>query len=194
MLVGMADVTRIISAVAAGDPTAAATLLPLVYDELRKLATARLANERADHTLQPTALVHEAYLRLVGTEPAQGWAGRGHFFAAAAESMRRLLVDHVRRKQGLRRGGALARRPLADEDLVSIPLTAELMDLDDALSRLRAVDSVAADLVTMRVFGGMTVEEIAAAQGTSPRTVKRDWAYARAWLGRELAAYDERIP
>jgi RNA polymerase sigma factor (TIGR02999 family) len=103
-------------------------------------------------------------------------------------------VDHVRRKHGLRRGGSRGRRPLADEDLVAIPLTAELVDLDDALAKLRAADPAAADLVTMRVFGGMTVEEIAAAQGTSPRTVKRNWAYARAWLGRELAAYDPRVP
>jgi RNA polymerase sigma factor (TIGR02999 family) len=190
----MADVTRILAAVEAGDPTAAAELLPLVYDELRKLAAARMATEAADHSLQPTALVHEAYLRLVGAEPAQGWAGRGHFFAAAAEAMRRLLVDHVRRKHGLRRGGSRGRRRLSDEDLVAIPLTDELVDLDDALARLRSVDPAAADLVTMRVFGGMTVEEIAAAQGTSPRTVKRDWAYARAWLGRDLTAYDHRIP
>jgi len=190
MLVGMADITQILAAVEAGDPTAAAELLPLVYGELRKLAAARLTTEAAGHTLQPTALVHEAYLRLVGAEPAQGWAGRGHFFAAAAEAMRRLLVDHVRRKRTLRRGGARGGRPLADDDLVTVPLTDELVDLDDALSKLRSADPAAADLVTMRVFGGMTVEEIAAAQGTSPRTVKRNWAYARAWLGRELAAYD----
>jgi RNA polymerase sigma factor (TIGR02999 family) len=186
----MAKVTRILSAIEASDPAAAAELLPLVYDELRKLAAARLATEAAGHTLQPTALVHEAYLRLVGTEPAQGWAGRGHFFAAAAEAMRRLLVDHVRRKRSLRRGGSRDGRRLSDEDLVAIPLTDRLVDLDDALAKLRATDPTAADLVTMRVFGGMTVEEIAAAQGISPRTVKRDWAYARAWLGRELAAYD----
>jgi RNA polymerase sigma factor (TIGR02999 family) len=189
----MADVTRILSAIEAGDPTAAAELLPLVYDELRKLAAARMAAEPSDHTLQPTALVHEAYLRLVGGEQPQDWNGRAHFFGAAAEAMRRLLVDHVRRKHGQRRGGARGRRPLSDEDLVAIPLTAELVDLDDALSGLRAADPAAADLVTMRVFGGMTVEEIAAAQGISPRTVKRNWAYARAWLGRELAAYDQRI-
>ena len=188
----MADVTRILSAIEAGDPTAAAELLPLVYDELRKLAAARMAAEASDHTLQPTALVHEAYLRLVGGEQPQDWNGRAHFFGAAAEAMRRLLVDHVRRKHGLRRGGSRGRRPLSDEDLVAIPLTEELVDLDDALSKLRAADPAAADLVTMRVFGGMTVEEIAAAQGTSPRTVKRNWAYARAWLGRELAAYDQR--
>jgi len=190
----MSDVTRLLSATKAGDPRAAAELLPLVYDELRKLAAARLAREPAGHTLQPTALVHEAYLRLVGGEPPDGWSGRAHFFGAAAEAMRRLLVDHVRRKHGLRRGGSRGRRPLSDEDLVAIPLTAELVDLDDALAKLRSADPAAADLVTMRVFGGMTVEEVAAAQGTSPRTVKRNWAYARAWLGRELAAYDPRVP
>jgi RNA polymerase sigma factor (TIGR02999 family) len=167
--------------------------LPLVYDELRKLAAARMAAEASDHTLQPTALVHEAYLRLVGGEQPEGWNGRAHFFGAAAEAMRRLLVDHVRRKHGLRRGGgSRGRRQLSDEDLVAIPLTEELVDLDDALSKLRSADPAAADLVTMRVFGGMTVEEIAGAQGISPRTVKRNWAYARAWLGRELAAYDQR--
>jgi RNA polymerase sigma factor (TIGR02999 family) len=192
MLVGMAPVTRILSAVEAGDPTAAAELFPLVYKELRKLAAARMASEAANHTLRPTALVHEAYLRLIGAEPAQGWAGRGHFFAAAAEAMRRLLVDHVRRKRSLRRGGSCRGRQLADEDLAAIPLTDELVDLDDALSKLRSTDPAAADLVTMRVFGGMTVEEIAIAQGTSARTVKRDWAYAKAWLGRELAAYNPR--
>jgi RNA polymerase sigma factor (TIGR02999 family) len=192
MLTPMREVTHILAAVERGDPHAAGQLLPLVYDELRKLAAARLAAEAADHTLQPTALVHEAYLRLVGGEQPQGWNGRAHFFGAAAEAMRRLLVDHARRKHGRRRGGSRGRRQLSDEDLVAIPLTDELVDLDDALSKLRAADPAAADLVTMRVFGGMTVEEIAAAQGTSPRTVKRDWAYARAWLGRELAAYDQR--
>ena len=190
----MSGVTRLVDAATAGDSKAAADLLPLVYDELRKLAAARLAAEASGHTLQPTALVHEAYLRLVGGEQPEGWNGRAHFFGAAAEAMRRLLVDHVRRKHGLRRGGSRGRRPLSDEDLVAIPLTAELVDLDDALAKLRSADPAAADLVTMRVFGGMTVEEIAAAQGTSPRTVKRNWAYARAWLGRELAAYDPRVP
>jgi RNA polymerase sigma factor (TIGR02999 family) len=189
----MADVTRILSAVEAGDPTAAAELLPLVYDELRKLAAARLATNPAGNTLQPTALVHEAYLRLVGAEPTQGWANRAHFFAAAAEAMRRLLVDHIRRKRSLRRGGSRAGRRLAEEDLVALPLTDELLDLDDALMKLRSTDPAAADLVTMRVFGGMTIEEIAAAQGISPRTVKRNWVYAQAWLGRELAAYDQRM-
>ena len=190
----MSDVTRLLDAAAGGDPRAAADLLPLVYAELRKLAAQRLAQEKSGQTLEATALVHEAFLRLVGPDPGQPWNGRAHFFGAAAEAMRRLLVDHVRRKHGLRRGGSRGRRRLSDEDLVAIPLTDELVDLDDALAKLRAADPAAADLVTMRVFGGMTVEEIAAAQGTSPRTVKRNWAYARAWLGRELAAYDPRVP
>jgi RNA polymerase sigma factor (TIGR02999 family) len=188
----MTDVTRILSAIEQGDARAAEQLLPLVYDELRRLAAQRLAREKPGQTLQATALVHEAYLRLVDGEQAQAWNSRGHFFAAAAEAMRRILIDQARRKGSQRRGGSRHRRQLLDGDRIEAPLHEELLDLDEALARLAATDLQAAELVKLRVFAGMTVEEIARVQGTSARTVKRNWAYARAWLGRELAAYDER--
>src|SRR5262245_29300891 len=210
----MSDVTRILSQIDSGDPSAADQLLPLVYDERRKLAAAKLAYEKPGQTLQATALVHEAYLRLVGNqapgtrsqEPAgsepnldpgyrppapASFHSRGHFFAAAAEAMRRILVDAARRKQCQRHGGVLNRRDLLDEDAAALPISDELLDLDEALTRLAAVDSQAAQIVQLRVFAGMTVEEAAAVQGISPRTAKRNWAYARAWLGRELAAYGQ---
>src|SRR5262249_22969632 len=177
-----------------GDPHAAEQLLPLVYEELRQLAARKLAREAPGQTLQATALVHEAYLRLVDGDQARQWNSRGHFFAAAAEAMRRILIERVRRKGSQRQGGTRRRCELSDEDRVEIPLTDQLIDLDDALSRLSSTDPQAAELVKLRVFAGMTVEEVAAVQGLSPRTVKRNWAYARAWLGRELAAYDERNP
>jgi RNA polymerase sigma factor (TIGR02999 family) len=188
----MNDVTHILSAIEQGDPSAAEQLLPLVYDELRKLAAQQLAREKPGQTLQATGLVHEAYLRLVDVPRAQHWNSRGHFFAAAAEAMRRILIDQVRRKRSQRQGGTRRRCELADEDRVEIPLNEELVDLDDALSKLGSIDPQAAELVKLRVFAGMTIEEVAEVQGISPRTVKRNWAYARAWLGRELAAYDER--
>jgi RNA polymerase sigma factor (TIGR02999 family) len=187
-----AHFTRILSAVEQGDPHAADQLLPLVYDELRKLAATKLAQEKPGQTLQATALVHEAYLRLVDVEEAQSWNSRGHFFAAAAEAMRRILIEQARQKGSQRRGGARERRDLRDDDVLAAPLDEELLDLDEALTKLATVDPQAAELVKLRVFAGMTVEEIAQVQGTSPRTVKRDWAYARAWLGRELAADPER--
>jgi RNA polymerase sigma factor (TIGR02999 family) len=192
MLDLMSEVTRILSAIEQGEPHAAEQLLPLVYDELRQLAAAKLAHEHPGQTLQATALVHEAYLRLVDTESAQQFNSRGHFFAAAAESMRRILIDQARRKGSQRRGGPRHRRQLLDEDRIEAPLHDELLDLDEALARLAATDRQAAELVKLRVFAGMTVEEIAQIQGASPRTVKRNWAYARAWLGRELAGYDQR--
>jgi RNA polymerase sigma factor (TIGR02999 family) len=187
----MTDVTRILSAIEQGDPHAGEQLLPLVYDELRKLAAQKLAQEKPGQTLQATALVHEAYLRLVDTEKARQWNSRGHFFAAAAEAMRRILIDQARRKCGQRRGGTWRRRELLDEQRIEAPLNEELLDLDEALSRLAAADAQAAELVKLRVFAGMSVEEIAQLQGISPRTVKRNWAYARAWLGRDLASYDQ---
>jgi RNA polymerase sigma factor (TIGR02999 family) len=192
MLSFMSEVTRILSAIEEGDPSAARQLLPLVYDELRLLAAQKLAQEKPGQTLQATALVHEAYLRLVDVERAQHWNSRGHFFAAAAEAMRRILIDQARHKGSQRRGGGRDRRQLRDDDLIAAPLNEELLDLDEALAKLAAADPQAAELVKLRVFAGMTVEEIAQVQGTSPRTVKRDWAYARAWLGRELAADHER--
>jgi RNA polymerase sigma factor (TIGR02999 family) len=188
----MSAVTRILSAIEQGDPSAAEQLLPLVYDELRRLAAQKLAHEKPGQTLQATALVHEAYLRLVDVDQAQPWNSRGHFFAAAAEAMRRILIEQARQKGSQRRGGARDRYELRDDDLIAAPLNEELLDLDEALTKLAAADPQAAELVKLRVFAGMTVAEIAQVQGTSPRTVKRNWAYARAWLGRELAAGDER--
>jgi RNA polymerase sigma factor (TIGR02999 family) len=188
----MSDVTRILSAIEQGDPHAAEKLLPLVYEELRQLAAEKMAQEKPGQTLQATGLVHEAYLRLVDVNKAQQWNGRGHFFAAAAEAMRRILIDQVRRKRSQRQGGARRRCELSDEDVIDMPLNDELLDLDDALAKLSATDPQAAELVKLRVFTGMTVEEIAEVQNKSPRTVKRNWVYARAWLGRELAAYDQR--
>jgi RNA polymerase sigma factor (TIGR02999 family) len=188
----MSEVTRILSAIEQGDPHAAEQLLPLVYDELRQLAAQKLAQEKPGQTLQATALVHEAYLRLVDVEQAQQWNSRGHFFAAAAEAMRRILIDQIRRKRSQRQGGACRRAELSVCDLVELPLNDALLDLDDALTKLAAIDPQAAELVKLRVFAGMTIEEAAQVQGISPRTVKRTWAYARAWLGRELASYDER--
>ena len=185
----MSDVTRILSQIESGDPSAAEQLLPLVYDELRKLAAAKLAHEKPGQTLQATALVHDAYLRLVGDgEREQSWDNRGHFFAAAAEAMRRILIDQARQKLSDRRGGGWQRCELSDADRVTLPISDELLDLDDALTRLSTVDPQAAELVKLRVFAGLTVEEAAAIQGVSTRTAKRNWAYARAWLGRELDA------
>lgn len=178
----MADVTHILDAAAAGDRKAAAELLPLVYDELRKLAAARMAAESPGQTLQPTALVHEAYLRLVGPADAQKWDGRGHFFAAAAEAMRRILIEAARRRHGPEHGGHLTRHDL-DLDQPAAPDRPErLLALDEALGRLAAVEPRAADVVKLRYFAGLSVPEAAAALGISPRTADNDWAYARAWL------------
>jgi RNA polymerase sigma factor (TIGR02999 family) len=180
MLGGMSDVTQILSAIQAGDPRAAAELLPLVYDELRKLAAARLAEEKPGQTLQPTALVHEAYLRLVGD---QHFDGRGHFFAAAAEAMRRILVEAARRKSRLRHGGGWKRVKLEDEcSPAEPPADCDLLALDDALGRLEAGQPEVAAVVKLRYFAGLTAEESAAALGISLRTVNRHWAFARAWL------------
>jgi len=178
----MSEATRILSDLANGDPHAAAQLLPLVYDELRHLAAARLAAEPSGNTLQPTALVHEAYLRLVGTPGGDQWDHRGHFFAAAAEAMRRILIDHARQKATARRGGAMQRQEL-DLDAETSPEPREdLLALDDALDRLASEDSVKADLVKLRYFVGMSLSEAAAALGLSERTASRHWTYARAWL------------
>jgi len=182
----MNDVTRILSAIEQGDPSAAEKLLPLVYEELRKLAAQKMAQEKPGQTLQATALVHEAYIRLVDVEKAQHWDSRGHFFAAAAEAMRRILVDAARRKGRQRRGNAPRRHELAEDDLVTYPVSDELIDLDSAITRLGMVDRQAAELVNLRLFAGMTIDEVAECLGLSHRTAKRTWAYARAWLGRQL--------
>src|SRR2546421_7751766 len=157
----MPDVTVLLDAAVAGDRRAAAELLPLVYDELRKLAAARLAGEPSGHTLQPTALVHEAYLRLVGPADEAKWDNRGHFFAAAAEAMRRILVDHARRKHRDKRGGRRRRVELADHHQVIDPTPDRILDLDDALTRLAAEDAAAARVVTLHVFGGLSIEQVA---------------------------------
>ena len=186
MLAGMADVTQILSAIEAGDPNAAAELLPLVYDELRKLAAARMAEEKPGQTLTATALVHEAYLRLVGGEHPQDWDGRGHFFAAAAEAMRRILVDRARAARSEKRGGRLRR---LDVDAVDVAVTAapdELLRIDEAIARLAAHDAAAARLVELRYFAGLTVAEAGVAVGVSSATAYRLWNYARAWLHSEL--------
>jgi RNA polymerase sigma factor (TIGR02999 family) len=177
----MADVTRLLDAAAAGDSTAAADLLPLVYDELRKLAVARMAEERPGQTLQATALVHEAYVRLVGSEATSRWNGRGHFFAAAAEAMRRILVDNARRKKSLRRGGEYRRVDL-DEVAGDEGQADELLSLSDALDELSREDPTKAELVKLRYFAGLSVQEAADALDVSRATADRYWAYAKAWL------------
>ncbi|HVK07372.1 MAG TPA: ECF-type sigma factor [Gemmataceae bacterium] len=182
----MSDVTRLIEAAQAGDRKAAADLLPLVYTELRKLAAARLAGESPSHTLQPTALVHEAYLRLVGPADAARWDGRGHFFAAAAEAMRRILVEAARRRSAQKRGGERGREAIELEGLAAPGQAAELLAVSEALDGLAAVDPQAAEVVKLRYFAGLTVDEAAAALGTSTRTAERLWVYARTWLRRAI--------
>jgi RNA polymerase sigma factor (TIGR02999 family) len=183
----MTDVTRILSAIEQGDPHAAEQLLPLVYDELRKLAAEKLAQEKPGQTLQATALVHEAYLRLVDVEEAQHWNSRGHFFAAAAEAMRRILIEHARRKQSRKRGGDRVRQDLdAVVDLAAPESPEEVLALDEALQKLAAKDKSAADVVHLRFFAGLPMPEVAKLLGISPRTADRLWAYARAWLHREI--------
>ena len=182
----MNEVTRILSDLAHGDAHAAAQLLPLVYEELRRLAAARLAAEPSGNTLQPTALVHEAYLRLVGTAAGDQWDSRGHFFAAAAEAMRRILVEAARRKKREKHGGDWTRVPLEAAQPAAPDPRDDLVALDAALTRLAAVDPQAAKLVELRHFTGLSVAEAAQALGISPRTAGRLWAFARAWLHREL--------
>ena len=182
----MSDVTRLLDAAAAGDRRAAADLLPLVYDELRKLAAARMAPESPDHTLQPTALVHEAYLRLVGNEAGRPWNGRGHFFAAAAEAMRRILVESARRKLTDRAGGRLERVALPDDLTASTP-PEELLALDEALAEFERHDPDAAKLVKLRFYAGLSHQEAAEALGLSRRAADRVWALARAWLYRQIS-------
>jgi RNA polymerase sigma factor (TIGR02999 family) len=188
----MTEVTRILSAMEQGDPQAAAQLLPLVYDELRRLAAAKLAQEKPGQTLQATALVHEAYLRLVGEGSEPHWDGRGHFFAAAAEAMRRILIDNARREQRQKRGGGLKRVDLNDVDLACTSAPDELMALDDALSKLAAEDGIAGRLVQLRYYAGLSVEEAADVLGVSRSSAYEHWAYARAWLCCELGSGPEQ--
>jgi RNA polymerase sigma factor (TIGR02999 family) len=178
----MTDVTRILSAIEQGDPKAAAQLLPLVYDELRKLAAQKLAREKPGQTLQATALVHEAYLRLVGAGEGPAWDGRGHFFAAAGEAMRRILVDNARRKRAEVHGGGRKRVELVEGDWLSRATPDEIVSLDESLSRLAEDDPAAAEVFKLRVFAGMSLDEAAQSLGMSRTSAFRHWTYARAWL------------
>jgi RNA polymerase sigma factor (TIGR02999 family) len=188
----MTDVTKILSQIEAGEAQAAEMLMPLVYEELRKLAAAKLANEKPGQTLQATALVHEAYLRLVDVAKVQHWDSRGHFFSAAAEAMRRILIDKARRRKRARHGGEFERLDLLDVDVAVIPPDEELLLLDDALTRLAGLRTQAAEIVKLRFFAGLNLEEAAAILGVSSRTARRLWVYARAWLRRETDAALER--
>jgi RNA polymerase sigma factor (TIGR02999 family) len=182
----MSDVTRILSAIEQGDPHAAEQLLPLVYNELRKLAAAKLAQEKPGQTLSATALVHEAYLRLVDADKAPSWDSRRHFFAAAAEAMRRILVEKARRKRSVKHGGQRARIDLDQALVVGDAPREDLLELDDLLEQLAGVDPRAAELVKLRFFAGLTGEQTALVLGISPRAVDLLWAYARAWLFEKL--------
>lgn len=186
----MKDVTRILSEIEHGDPDAADQLLPLVYEELRKLAAAKLVNEKPDQTLQPTALVHEAYLRLVDAK-AQKWNSRGHFFAAAAEAMRRILVESARRKATVKHGGEFARVQIRDDDHpAATSLPDDLLALDHALQELEAEHPDLARVVKLKFFAGLTLEQVAEALGRSRASTQRDWSYARAWLFGRLQPQD----
>ena len=181
----MTDATRILNAIAQGKPSAAHELLPLVYDELRRLAAQKLANEPAGQTLQPTALVHEAWLRLVGNEPAE-FSSRGHFFGAAAEAMRRILIERARQKKATKRGGGVMRLNLDEVDVAATTDDATLLLVDEALEKLADEDAEAAQFVKLRFFAGFTNQEAALALGVPERTARRHWTYARAWLYREI--------
>jgi RNA polymerase sigma factor (TIGR02999 family) len=183
----MNEVTRILSAIEQGDPHAAGQLLPLVYDELRKLAAQKLAQEKPGQTLQATALVHEAYLRLVDTDQARRWDSRGHFFAAAAEAMRRILVEQARHKRSAKAGGRHRRRELRDAHLATPGRHVDLLALDEALAKLAAQDRRKAELVKLRYFAGLTLRQAADVLGVAESTADADWAYAKSWLRLELA-------
>jgi RNA polymerase sigma factor (TIGR02999 family) len=182
----MNDVTHILSVIEGGDAHAAEQLLPLVYEELRRLAAQKLAQEKPGQTLEATALVHEAYIRLVDADKDRHWNTRGHFFAAAAEAMRRILVESARRKSSLKRGGRQARQELDEENLEAPQVPDELIALDEALSQLAATDSKAAELVKLRYFAGLTIPQAAEVLGISPRSADFLWAFARAWLLRKI--------
>jgi RNA polymerase sigma factor (TIGR02999 family) len=190
----MTEVTRILDQIHQGDMRAAEQLLPLVYTELRKLAAHKLANEKPGQTLQPTALVHEAYLRLVGAQAAQAWDGRGHFFAAAAEAMRRILVENARRKKRVKHGGQFQRVELDDHDLAAQQDPDKTIALDAALSRLEKEDQAAANIVQLHFFGGLSMEQVADMLGVSRATAYRQWSYARAWLQCAMGADGDESP
>lgn len=180
------DVTRILSSIEQGDPQAAELLLPLVYDELRRLAADKMVQEKAGQTLDATALVHEAYVRLVDVDKAQHWNSRGHFFAAAAEAMRRILIETARRKQSCKHGGGLARQDVATLNLAAPESQEDVLALDEALQKLAGKDEVAAEVVRLRFFAGLPLPKVARLLDISPRTADRLWAYARAWLHQEI--------
>lgn len=181
----VSDVTRILESVENGEASAEEALLPLVYDELRKIAAGKMAVESAGHTLQPTALVHEAWLRLVGSQP-DGWRNRAHFFGAAAEAMRRILVEHARRKKSQKRGSGIAAEPFEEATFVLVAPADELLAVHDALDRLALVDPEAAELVKLRYFAGLTIDEAASTLGLGKRTTEGLWTFARTWLSREI--------
>ena len=183
----MADVTHILNAIEQGDARAAEQLLPLVYDELRRLAARKLAEEKPGQTLDPTALVHEAYIRLVDGDAARQWKGRGHFFAAAAEAMRHILVDRARRKHSRKHGGDRGRVEFDPASLVAAEDAEEVLAVDEALAGLAAADAQAAELVKLRYFVGLSIPEAAEVLNISPRSANRLWAYARAWLRRAVS-------
>ena len=187
----MSDVTRILSSIEQGDPTDAGQLLPLVYEELRRLAAQKLAREPSGLTLQPTALVHEAYLRLVDAKQAQHWNSRGHFFAAGAEAMRRILVERARHKGRIQHGGGRRRVDRLDADAVAPTEDEQVLLLDEALTRLAAARPQAAELVKLRFFAGLTLEEIAPLLALSPRSTRRLWIFSRAWLRRDMERSNE---
>ncbi len=193
MLVRMSAVTQILRRIEQGETSAAEELLPRVYDELRRLASHRMSQEAPGQTIQATALVHEAWLRLVDVDEVQQWDSRAHFFAAAAEAMRRILVDRARNRQRLKRGGHLQRRELEEAVLAAPQVQEDLVALDEALLRLESVDSQAAAVVKLRYFAGLSLAESAQAVGVSPRTADRLWAYARAWLSQEISDSEEEI-
>ena len=194
----MCDVTRVLSAIEAGDSSAAEELLPLVYDELRKLATVKMANEKPGQTMQATALVHEAYIRLVDVEEVQHWNSRGHFFAAAAEAMRRILVENARSKGRLKRGANLVRHDCDEVEIAASIESDEIVAVDEALDKLESINETAARLVNLRYFAGFTIQETAETLGISARKANQVWAYARAWLlaeiGRDTASSDSSAP
>ena len=194
MLVAMSDVTRILSQIEQGDPHASAQLLTLVYDELHRLAAQKMAHEVPGHTLQATALIHEAYVRLVDVEQVPHWNSRGHFFAAAAEAMRRILVENARRKRALQRGGGREKLDVSLVEPAAPRLSQDVLALNDALEKLEKQDRAKADLIKLRYFAGLTMEQAAQALGISPATAHRHWNYARAWLHQEITDEDEVSP
>lgn len=183
----MSEVTVLLTAIEQGDTHAAEQLLPLVYDELRRLAASRINRERTPQTLQATALVHEAFLRLVDTSTIQQWKTRGHFFGAAAEAMRRILIEKARRKERIKHGGDVVREDLDLLEIEAASPREDLIAIDAALTKLQAVDATAAELVQLRYFAGLTIAETAAAMDISPRTADRVWVFAKAWLHREVS-------